>query len=226
MMVKPRQRTNVGVIRQVHFSSMTFPEFRSATYFLVTTSQQGGRCSAATMNRAIQILALASIVLFPAQALAHARLDHASPKVGIPRPRRRVKWCMVHRETEPAFSTIEVRGADGSLVSIARPRVEAGMITCRAQGDWSGTYKVLWAFYRGHPSHAGDSAFASDLEILFDPLILARGIQPGRNRAGRRHGAFLALVADVPAAPPTDVAGRGALAIAVYRASPGWLAIR
>jgi methionine-rich copper-binding protein CopC len=98
------------------------------------------------MNRMIKIIAGMSIALFPASALAHAMLDRASPKVGgslRAAPHEVVLWFT--ENLEPAFSTIEVRSSDGSVVSSGKARVQAGNelhVTLKTLGP--GTYKVRW----------------------------------------------------------------------------------
>lgn len=98
------------------------------------------------MNRMIKIIVVMSVALFPASVLAHAMLDRASPKVGSSSPivpREVVLWFT--EKLEPAFSTIEVRSADGSVVSSGKARVEAGNelhVTLKTLGP--GTYKVIW----------------------------------------------------------------------------------
>lgn len=98
------------------------------------------------MKRTLTIIAVVSAVLFPATALAHAMLDHASPKVGSSSPaapREVVLWFT--ENLEPAFSTIEVRSESGSLVSSGKAHVDAGnelRIALKTLGP--GTYKVSW----------------------------------------------------------------------------------
>ncbi len=98
------------------------------------------------MNCTLKIIAVVSIVLFPVTALAHAMLDHASPKVGSSSPtapREVVLWFT--EKLEPAFCTIEVRSEDGALVSSGKARLGAGnelRVALKTLGP--GTYKVSW----------------------------------------------------------------------------------
>jgi methionine-rich copper-binding protein CopC len=98
------------------------------------------------MNRTLKTLAVVSILLVPVLAQAHAMLDHASPKVGSSSPaapREVVLWFT--ENLEPAFSQIEVRSENGSLVSSGKAHLGAGNelhVALKALGP--GTYKVSW----------------------------------------------------------------------------------
>lgn len=73
-------------------------------------------------------------------------LDHASPKVGSSSPtapREVVLWFT--ENLEPAFSQIEVRSENGSLVSSGKSHLGAGnelRVALKALGP--GTYRVSW----------------------------------------------------------------------------------
>ena len=92
----------------------------------------------------------ASIALFLAlsgSALAHAHLDHASPKVGStvsPAPQEVVLWFTEKLET--AFSTIEVRNEQGATVQAGKATVNSDRTQMRVplKALPPGTYKVIW----------------------------------------------------------------------------------
>jgi methionine-rich copper-binding protein CopC len=75
-------------------------------------------------------------------------LDHASPPVGSSQgaaPREVVLWFT--EQLEPAFSTIEVRNANGAVVSSGKASVDPKQRTqlrvpLKSLGP--GTYKVIW----------------------------------------------------------------------------------
>ena len=80
-------------------------------------------------------------------ALAHARLDHASPKVGstvAPAPREVV--LSFTEKVEPAFSAIEVRNAQGTAVDAGKATVSGDGMQLRIALKTlpPGTYKVIW----------------------------------------------------------------------------------
>jgi methionine-rich copper-binding protein CopC len=98
------------------------------------------------MNRILKILAIVLTVSFPVTAMAHAMLDHASPKVGSSSPAAPHEVALWFTENlEPAFSQIEVRNESGAIVSIGKARLGAGnelRIALKALGP--GAYKVSW----------------------------------------------------------------------------------
>lgn len=91
--------------------------------------------------------ALTALLLASGSALAHAMLDHASPPVGSTQasaPREVVLWFT--EQLEPAYSTIEVRSATGTLVSSGKASVGANRTQLRVavKNLGPGTYKVIW----------------------------------------------------------------------------------
>lgn len=98
------------------------------------------------MNRMIKIIAVMSIVLFPTSVLAHAMLDHASPKVGSSSPSAPHEVVLWFTENlEPAFSQIEVRNASGALVSSGKAHLGAkNELHIALKALPPGTYKVSW----------------------------------------------------------------------------------
>ena len=98
------------------------------------------------MNHMIKIIAVMSIVLFPTSVLAHAMLDHASPKVGSSSPTAPHEVVLWFTENlEPAFSQIEVRDESGALVSSGKARLGAkNELRVALKALPPGTYKVSW----------------------------------------------------------------------------------
>ncbi|MGH6665296.1 MAG: copper resistance CopC family protein [Pseudolabrys sp.] len=98
------------------------------------------------MNRMINIIAVALLALSPVPALAHAMLDHASPKVGSSSPTAPHQVVLWFTENlEPAFSRIEVRNASGALVSSGKARLGAkNELRVALKALPPGTYKVIW----------------------------------------------------------------------------------
>jgi methionine-rich copper-binding protein CopC len=87
------------------------------------------------------------VILFPAAALAHAMLDHASPRVGgtvATAPKELTLWFT--EKLEPAFSTAEVRNAQGAVQS-GKAQVDSSDRTelrVPLKTLAPGTYSVNW----------------------------------------------------------------------------------
>jgi hypothetical protein len=98
------------------------------------------------MRKILIILALATFAASP--ALAHAFLDHASPRVGSALPSAPATVTIwFTQELEPAFSTVEVRDEAGSRVDAGDARVDAADATilhATLKPLPPGTYKVAW----------------------------------------------------------------------------------
>lgn len=93
------------------------------------------------------LIALFALSLFPTGALAHAMLDHASPRVGSSSPqapREVVLWFT--ENLEPAFSAVEVRNASGAVVSIGKVQIgsDRNQLRVPLKTLAPGTYKVIW----------------------------------------------------------------------------------
>jgi methionine-rich copper-binding protein CopC len=87
-------------------------------------------------------------ILLPAAACAHAFLDHASPRVGstvATAPRELLLWFT--EKLEPAFSTVEVRNAQGVAVQSGKAQVDHSDGTelhVPLKALPAGTYQVIW----------------------------------------------------------------------------------
>jgi hypothetical protein len=99
------------------------------------------------MKHLSRIAVAAIVALLPAAALAHAMLDRASPKVGstvATAPKELTLWFT--EKLEPAFSTAEVRNAQGAVQS-GKAHVDGGdrtelRVPLKALSP--GTYAVTW----------------------------------------------------------------------------------
>jgi hypothetical protein len=94
------------------------------------------------------IFAATMLALLPygtTAALAHAFLDHAEPRVGstVPSAPREVSLSFT-QDLEPAFSTVEVRDANGARVDQGKAQVSASVIHVGLKPLQPGTYKVHW----------------------------------------------------------------------------------
>jgi methionine-rich copper-binding protein CopC len=78
-------------------------------------------------------------------AEAHAFLDHADPRVGSTvQPAPREISLSFTQELEPAFSTVEVRDANGARVDQGKARISADTMHVGLKPLPPGTYKVHW----------------------------------------------------------------------------------
>src|SRR6202035_4968750 len=78
-------------------------------------------------------------------AQAHAFLDHAEPRVGstVQTAPRELSLSFTE-ELEPAFSTVEVRDANGARVDQGKARVIASVMRVGLKPLPPGTYMVQW----------------------------------------------------------------------------------
>src|SRR5882757_9182098 len=79
------------------------------------------------------------------QAMAHAFLDHAEPRVGnkvAAVPREVTLWFT--QKLEAAFSTITVTDAAGQRVDTGRARVSGSQMSISLRSGGPGTYHVTW----------------------------------------------------------------------------------
>jgi methionine-rich copper-binding protein CopC len=92
-----------------------------------------------------RIILLAALLLAPLSAAsAHAMLDHADPRVGstVPAaPKELALWFT--EKLEPAFSTAEVRNAQGAVLS-GKARVAGEELRVPLKSLPPGTYTVNW----------------------------------------------------------------------------------
>ena len=94
---------------------------------------------------ALLATALASLLLSQAPAGAHAALERASPAVGstvTAAPKEVVLFFT--GKLEPAFSTAEVRNAEGAAMQAGKAVVEQTQMRVPLKALPPGTYKVIW----------------------------------------------------------------------------------
>lgn len=95
----------------------------------------------------IIITTIALLLIAAEPVFAHAMLDHASPQVGstvTQSPKEVVLWFT--EKLEPAFSSIEVRNAQGAPVSAGKARTTGDGTELRVplKALSPGTYTVNW----------------------------------------------------------------------------------
>ena len=94
----------------------------------------------------IVVTIFAFILAMEGPVLAHAYLDHASPRVGntvAQSPKEIMLWFS--EKVEPAFSTVEVRNEQGALVSSGKATAVGGtQLRVPVKTLPPGTYKVNW----------------------------------------------------------------------------------
>jgi methionine-rich copper-binding protein CopC len=93
------------------------------------------------------VLGLATLALAP-PAFAHAFLERASPPVGseVSASPHRIT-LMFSEGVEPSFSTVEVRDAQGVLVTTGKPRADPDdnrKLVVELPALNSGRYTVIW----------------------------------------------------------------------------------
>jgi len=93
------------------------------------------------------ITTITFILVTAGAAFAHAHLDHADPKVGskvAQSPKEVVLWFT--EKLEPAFSLIEVRNEQGSVVNAGKAAVAGDRTQLRVplKSLPPGTYRVIW----------------------------------------------------------------------------------
>jgi methionine-rich copper-binding protein CopC len=96
--------------------------------------------------RNIILAAMLGLLPFGATlARAHAFLDHAEPRVGstVPTTPRELSLTFT-QELEPAFSSADVRDANGARVDQGRAQVSGTVMHVGLKALSAGTYKVHW----------------------------------------------------------------------------------
>jgi copper resistance protein C len=85
------------------------------------------------------------LLLATGEAIAHATLDHAEPRVGntvAAMPQEVTLWFT--QKLEPAFSTITVTDAAGRRVDAGKTRVSGSQMSVSLRSGGPGTYHVKW----------------------------------------------------------------------------------
>ena len=90
-------------------------------------------------------LILLPLLLATGEAVAHALLDRAEPRVGntvATAPREVTLWFT--QKLEAAFSSITVTNAAGQRVDTGKARVSGNQISVSLRSGGTGTYHVTW----------------------------------------------------------------------------------
>ena len=85
------------------------------------------------------------LLLQNGQAMAHAFLDHAEPRVGnkvATAPRQVTLWFT--QNLEAAFSTITVTNPAGERVDTGKARVSGNQMSISLRSGGTGAYRVNW----------------------------------------------------------------------------------
>jgi methionine-rich copper-binding protein CopC len=99
------------------------------------------------------------LLLTTGEAIAHAMLDHAEPRVGnkvATAPREVTLWFT--QKLEPAFSTITVTNAAGERVDAGKTRVSGNQMSVSLRTGGAGTYHVRWRVL-SVDTHSTDGSF-------------------------------------------------------------------
>jgi methionine-rich copper-binding protein CopC len=109
------------------------------------------------------IIAASLVALLPfgtTAAHAHAFLDHANPRVGstVPTAPRELSLSFT-QNLEPAFSTVEVRDANGARVDQGKAQISADVMRVGLKPLPPGTYKVRWRAL-SVDTHTTDGSFS------------------------------------------------------------------
>jgi methionine-rich copper-binding protein CopC len=88
---------------------------------------------------------VALLLLAPGEAMAHATLDHAEPRVGnkVASPPHQVTLWFTQK-LEPAFSSITVTNGAGQRVDSGKARVSGNQMSVTLRPGGTGTYHVNW----------------------------------------------------------------------------------
>src|SRR5689334_7778145 len=86
-----------------------------------------------------------TLLLATNEAIAHAMLDHAEPRVGntVASPPHEVTLYFTQK-LEPAFSTITVTNAAGQRIDSGKTRVSGSQMSISLKPGGTGTYHVNW----------------------------------------------------------------------------------
>lgn len=100
------------------------------------------------------------LLLVTGQAIAHAVLDRAEPRVGnkvATAPPEVTLWFT--QKLEAAFSTITVTNASGQRVDSGKTRVSGSQMSVSLRPTGTGTYHVTWRVLSAD-SHRTDGNFS------------------------------------------------------------------
>ena len=109
---------------------------------------------------AIAVIVPVLLVLAMGNAVAHAFLDHAEPRVGnkVATPPREVTLWFTQK-LEPAFSSMTVTNAAGQRVDTGKARVSGNQMSVSLRPGGTGTYHVTWRVL-SVDTHTTDGSFS------------------------------------------------------------------
>ena len=109
---------------------------------------------------AIALIVPVLLVLVMGEAVAHAFLDHAEPRVGnkVATPPREVTLWFTQK-LEPAFSSVTVTNAAGQRVDTGKARVSGNQMSVSLRPGGTGTYHVTWRVL-SVDTHTTDGSFS------------------------------------------------------------------
>jgi copper resistance protein C len=109
---------------------------------------------------AIVLIVPVLLALVMGEAVAHAFLDHAEPRVGnkVATPPREVTLWFTQK-LEPAFSSVTVTNAAGQRVDTGKARVSGNQMSVSLRGGGTGTYHVTWHVL-SVDTHTTDGSFS------------------------------------------------------------------
>src|SRR5436189_1428138 len=105
-------------------------------------------------------LLLLPLFVVTGEAVAHALLDRAEPRVGntvATAPREVTLWFT--QKLEAAFSSITVTNAAGQRVDTGKARVSGNQISVSLRSGGTGTYHVTWRVL-SVDTHTTDGSFS------------------------------------------------------------------
>src|SRR5882724_10129779 len=105
-------------------------------------------------------LSLLLLCLVTGEAMAHALLDRAEPRVGntvATAPREVTLWFT--QKLEAAFSTITVTDSAGQRIDTGKARVSGSQMTIGLRPGGAGTYHVTWRVL-SVDTHTTDGSFS------------------------------------------------------------------
>ena len=97
------------------------------------------------MRKFFGAISLLAALLATDAAQAHAFLDHADPLVGSTvETAPRVVTLTFSQKLEPAFSTVEITGPNGTRVDAGKAKVSGNTMRIGLKAGGAGTYRVRW----------------------------------------------------------------------------------
>jgi len=97
------------------------------------------------MRKFLGVVSLLTALLAANAALAHAKLDHASPAAGSTVATAPPEVTLSFTDKlEPAFSTIEITGPGGARADQGKAQVSGNTMRIELKAAGPGSYRVHW----------------------------------------------------------------------------------